>query len=85
VGQLSVAVTRTSADARFLLGTHGFSTAGASVRFRRIADTDHDGRLGFDDVTAGARVRVSGRIIEPRRGCTAAMRVVARRILVRRR
>jgi hypothetical protein len=67
----------------FLLGEHAFSTAGARIRFRRVQDVNHDGRIGFDDVTPGATVRLRGRVTEPRPRCQAPTTVVVRKIFVR--
>lgn len=61
-GDLTVAVTRTNHHARADKGTNKtYTLANARVRLD-IADVNADGTVGLDDLVAGDRVRVIGKI-----------------------
>lgn len=68
-GDVTIAVTRTNHQARGDKGTtKTYTLARARVVFG-LADTNNDGSVGLDDLAAGDRVKVVGKVTALRRGC----------------
>ena len=61
-----------------------FATAGARLHLKGIVDSTGDGLVDYADVLSTDRVRVIGKLIRPKRGCTGETVVSLRRIHVRR-
>lgn len=68
-GDVAIAVTRTNRWARGDKGTtKTYTLVRARVLFG-LADTNNDGSVGLDDLAAGDRVKVIGKVTVLRRGC----------------
>lgn len=81
-GQLSVKITRANRHARVYLRTQdasfakgsvvAFPLASAKLTLKGVSDTNADGKLDLSDAQASDRVRVLGKVLKSKRGCTAA-------------
>lgn len=58
-----------------------FSTADAKVRFVGVTDTGTDG-VGVEDVVATDVVRIRGKLVVPKRGCSGDTTLVVRKVKV---
>jgi hypothetical protein len=83
-GDLTVDVTRSNHHARGSRGQHTFATAGAKVTFRGVNDSSGNGAVGLEDVVAGDRVVLLGKLVRPKRGCQGQTSVLLRKVMVKR-
>jgi hypothetical protein len=83
-GDLVVDVKHTNRHARSSGGQQTFSTASARVRLVGVTDGNADGVLGLADALAGDRVKLIGKLVGPKRGCTGERTVVVRKVKVKR-
>lgn len=85
-GDVTIAVTRTNHWARGDKGTtKTYTLARARVLFG-LTDTNNDGSVGLDDLAAGDRVKVIGKVTALRRGCDQtgfAPAITIRKLIVR--
>jgi len=68
-GDVTIAVTRTNHWARGDKGTTKTYTLAHARVLLGLADTNNDGSVGLDDLAAGDRVQVIGKVTVLRRGC----------------
>jgi hypothetical protein len=68
-GDVTIAVTRTNAHARPDKGTTKTYTLDHARVLFGLADQNGDGSVGLDDLAAGDRVKVIGKVTVLRRGC----------------
>jgi hypothetical protein len=68
-GDVTIAVTRTNAHAHADKGTTKTYTLDHARVLFGLADTNNDGSVGLDDLAAGDRVQVIGKVTVLRRGC----------------
>lgn len=78
---VTLTVTKQNKHARtWLTGNDpSFSLAGAKLAFEGIADANGNG-VGLDDVVASDRVRVIGKLAQPKRGCEGASALTVKKI-----
>lgn len=83
---VTLTVARANKHARsFIDGdTHTFALDGARVKFEGVTDADADGDVDFADVAPTDRVKATGKVIRPKRGCEAEPTVTVRKIQVER-
>jgi hypothetical protein len=67
-GTLEVTITHTNRHAAGDKGTKTYTLTNARVKLR-VADIDHDGIVGLDDLVAGDRVKVIGKITALSKKC----------------
>ena len=68
-GDVTIAVTRTNHAARGDKGTTKTYTLAHARVVLGLADQNNDGSVGLDDLAAGDRVKVIGKVTVLRRGC----------------
>ena len=83
---LTVDVVEANRHARNWIAANGnaFSTAGASVAFEGVTDSDLDASVTFADVVGTDQVILVGKLSRPKRGCTGDQSVVVRHVQVTR-
>jgi hypothetical protein len=83
-GELTVNVVSGNRHSRGHRGEQSFALTDERVSFRGVTDTNATG-VGFDDVVAGDRVMLVGKLLTPKRRCAAAAPTVdLRRVKVSR-
>jgi hypothetical protein len=83
-GDLVLSVTRANHHARTYVSKTPLSTVGALVSFRGVTDGNADKAVGFDDALATDTVKVIGKLVRPKRGCTGDTTVKLRKVMVNR-
>jgi hypothetical protein len=84
-GDLVVDVKKSNRHARSLSGQQTFVTTGAKVNLVGVTDGDGDGAVTLADARAGDKVKLIGKLVRPKRGCTQAEPTVAiRKVTVKR-
>ena len=70
---VTLAVVRANKHARsFIEGdTHTFALDGARVKFEGVTDADESGGVDFADVAPTDVVKVTGKVVRPKKGCDA--------------
>jgi hypothetical protein len=70
---VTLTVVRANKHARsFIEGdAHTFAIDGARVKFEGVTDTDESGEVDFADVAPTDVVKVTGKVVRPKKGCDA--------------
>ena len=81
---VTLTVKRANKHARDYLGDGPatFTLAGAKVSFVGVTDANGDGKVGFEDVAEGDKVKVGGKLAKPKKRCEGESKLTVRRVKV---
>ena len=81
---VTLTVKRGNKHARTYLGDGPatFTLAGAKVSFVGVTDANGDGKVGFEDVAEGDKVKVGGKLAKPKKRCEGESKLTVRRVKV---
>ena len=83
-GTLVVDVQRSNQHGRNLRGQQTLTIADQRVVLSGVSDANGDGAVTLADAAAGDRVKLIGKVVRPRRGCTGQTSVQLRQVKVER-
>ena len=81
---VSVTVTKANKHAKGWLAANPatFALTGVELKFEGVTDSDGNGVVDLGDVLPSDRVKVDGKLAQPKRGCTGDTALSVRRIKV---